>query len=77
MTVTMNISLPEDLREYVDEQVTKRSYTSNSEYLRELIRKDRDIEYVRGLLLAGAASPLGDPIDASYFESLRAEIRQS
>ena len=37
---TMNISLPEELKDFVDSQV-KRGYGTSSEYVRELIRKDQ------------------------------------
>ena len=36
---TMNISLPEGLKDFVDEQVNQRGYGTSSEYVRELIRK--------------------------------------
>ena len=48
---TMNISLPENLKAYVDQQVNTRGYGTSSEYLRELIRKDQDIQKLRNLLL--------------------------
>ena len=38
---TMNISLPDTLKTFVDQQVKQRGYGSSSEYVRELIRKDR------------------------------------
>lgn len=38
---TMNISLPESLKAFVDDQVSQRGYGTSSEYLRELIRKDQ------------------------------------
>ena len=53
---TMNISLPEALRSFVERQVNARGYSSSSEYVRELIRKDQDRQRLRGLLLEGAAS---------------------
>ena len=37
---SMNISLPEPLKEFVDEQVDSGRYSSVSEYVRELIRDD-------------------------------------
>ena len=37
----MNISLPDELRDFVEEQV-KRGYGTSSEYVRELIRRDQD-----------------------------------
>ncbi|WP_093256939.1 type II toxin-antitoxin system ParD family antitoxin [Rubrimonas cliftonensis] len=74
---TMNISLPDQLKRYVDEQVAARSYGTSSEYIRELIRRDRDREALRALLLDGAASEAGTPVDAAYFESLRRQARRS
>ena len=68
---TMNISLPDSLKEFVDEQVTRRGYGTSSEYVRELIRKDADRLHLRGLLLEGAASAPAAPADAAYFGALR------
>ena len=53
----MNISLPEALKSFVDDQVSARGYSTSSEYVRELIRKDQDRQRLRGLLLEGAESP--------------------
>jgi antitoxin ParD1/3/4 len=39
---TINISLPGTLKSFVDEQVNQGTYDTSSEYLRELIRKDKD-----------------------------------
>ncbi|WNV05207.1 type II toxin-antitoxin system ParD family antitoxin [Candidatus Methylospira mobilis] len=67
----MNISLPDTLKSFVDEQVNQGCYGTSSEYVRELIRKDQDRLRLRGLLLAGAASapatPAADP--ACFFVS--------
>jgi len=52
-------------------------YSSVSEYVRELIRKDQDRQRLRGLLLEGAESPAGAPADATYFDSLRQRARRS
>ena len=67
----MNISLPEALKTFVDEQVSQRGYGTSSEYVRELIRKDQERQHLRGLLLEGAASAPTGPADAAYFEGLR------
>lgn len=74
---TMNISLPETLKTFVDEQVRQRGYGTSSEYVRELIRKDQDRLQLRGLLLAGASSSPAAPADARYFEYLRNRVRKS
>lgn len=74
---TMNISLPESLKAFVDEQVSQRGYGTGSEYVRELIRRDRDRLQLRGLLLAGAASSPTAPADSAYFEELRNRVRRT
>jgi antitoxin ParD1/3/4 len=38
---TMNISLPETMKLYLDEQVLEGEYSSVSEYIRELVREDQ------------------------------------
>jgi antitoxin ParD1/3/4 len=53
---TMNISLPDTLKAFVDCQVSERGYGTHSEFVREWIRKDQDRQQLRSLLLAGAAS---------------------
>ena len=73
----MNISLPETLKSFVDEQVNQGGYSTSSEYVRELIRKDQDRLQLRGLLLAGAASAPAAPADSAYFEELRDRVRKA
>ncbi|MEI9426620.1 ribbon-helix-helix domain-containing protein [Mesorhizobium sp. Cs1299R1N3] len=68
---TMNISLPDSLKHFVDQQVTDRGYGTSSEYVRELIHHDQDRQLLRGLLLEGASSAPGAPIDDDYFALLR------
>ena len=72
----MNISLPDSLKSFVDEQVSERGYGTSSEYVRELIRKDQGRQRLRGLLLAGAASAPTGPAGAAYFEGLRDHVRK-
>lgn len=71
---TMNISLPDALKSFVDEQVASRGYGTSSEYVRELIRKDQDRQQLRRLLLDGAASSPTTAVDAGYFDDLRARV---
>lgn len=70
---TMNISLPDALKSFIDEQVSRRGHGTSSEYVRELIRKDQDRLQLRTLLLTGAASPPGAVADADYFAALRSK----
>ena len=71
---TMNISLPETLKTFVDEQVSQRGYGTSSEYVRELIRKDHDRLHLRNLLLKGAGSKAAAPADKAYFDALRDRV---
>jgi antitoxin ParD1/3/4 len=74
---TMNISLPDALKAFVDQQVTARGYGTSSEYVRELIRKDLELQKLKGLMIDAAASPVVQKIDASYFQSLRDQVQRS
>jgi antitoxin ParD1/3/4 len=74
---TMNISLPDSLKAYVDEQVAGRGFGTSSEFMRDLIRRDQDRRHLRGLLLDGANSEPADVADAAYFEGLRKRVRKA
>ena len=71
---TMNISLPESLKSFVDEQVARHGLGTSSEYVRELIRTDRERQHLRDLLLQGAASEPTEAVDGAYFSDLRARV---
>lgn len=61
---TLNFSLPEDLKRWVEAQVATGGYGNTSEYIRELIRLDRKRkvqEKLETLLLEGLDS--GPPIE--------------
>ena len=72
---TMNVSLPDELKSFVDGRVGRGGFGSTSEYVRDLIRRDQERERLRGLLLDGAASSPGPIADDSYFEALRGQVR--
>ena len=72
---TMNISLSDALKSFVDDQVGAGGYSSSSEFVRELIRKERDRQHLRGSLLEGPASPPAVTADADYFDELRGRVR--
>ena len=74
---TMNISLPETLKSFVNDQVSARGYSTSSEYVRELIRKDQDRQRLRSLVLEEATSPSAATADADYFDRLRGRVRDA
>jgi len=72
---TMNISLPDPLKDFVDAQITSGRYSSVSEYVRELIREDekRKAEArLEAMLLEGLASPESE-LTRRDFEDIRKE----
>jgi antitoxin ParD1/3/4 len=68
---TMNISLPEELKAFLDQRIETEGYGSSSEYMRELIRRDRDRVALRQYLLEGIESKPAGRMDAAYFAGLR------
>jgi len=74
---TMNVSLPDAMKSFVDEQVAERGYGTSSEYVRELIRKDQQRLQLRSMLLQGGLSAPGAAADKAYFEGLRERVRSA
>lgn len=73
----MSISLPEEIRVFVNDQVSSRGYSTSSEYICELVRKEYDRQRLRDRLLTGAASRKGAVADADYFDRLRDGVRKA
>jgi antitoxin ParD1/3/4 len=66
---SMNISLPEPLKQFVDGQISTGRYSSASEYVRELIRADekrKAQEQLETLLLEGLQSPATELTSAEW-----------
>ena len=75
---TMNISLPDPLKQFIEEQVSAGGYSSTSEYMRELVRADQKRkarQELEEILLTALRS--GEPTDVTpeMWEELRAKIR--
>lgn len=71
----MNVSLPEDLKRFAEEQ-TKHGYSTPSEYVRELIHEDQKRkakERLEALLLEGLNSGDDVPVDAKFWADLKQE----
>ena len=74
---SLNISIPESLREFVKQRVASAHYSTPSEYIRQLIREDQKAmakEQLEALLLEGLES--GEPIaaDDAYWKRKKAEL---
>ena len=73
---TMNISLPDDMKDFVDAEVAAKGFMTSSEYIRDLIRERREIAEFRERLVIGAASPMPDTSDAEFFAGLQEKVEQ-
>ena len=71
---TMNISLPDSLRAFIDKRIHSGDYGTSSEYLRELIRRDQARLELRQLLLEGLQSPVLGRADKAYWALKRKQI---
>ncbi len=72
---TMNISLPDPLKEFVEKQIDSGRYSSASEYVRTLIREDekrKSQDLLEALLLEGLSSP-ESALTRKDFEDIRKE----
>ncbi|MGH8592612.1 MAG: type II toxin-antitoxin system ParD family antitoxin [Gammaproteobacteria bacterium] len=76
---TMNISLPDPLKDFVDNQVREQGYSTSSEYIRELIRNDqirRAEQRLTALILEGLESGPPTQADENYWSNKRAALQQ-
>jgi antitoxin ParD1/3/4 len=78
---SMNISLPEPMRDYVQDRIDSGQYASASDYVRDLIRRDqgtvanedrwlRELDTSIGESLAEMAAGGGTDLDAACDEML-------
>ena len=73
---TMNISLPDEMKAWIDEQVQKRAYASSSEFFRDLIRRQRDAETFRAMILEGANSGTAEQPYEDWLADLKSKYDQ-
>ena len=73
---TMNISLPDQLKEFVDNQVGSGRFSSVSEYVRDLIRDDekrKTQEKLEALLMEGIQSSGPTEMTRQDWDDIRRE----
>jgi antitoxin ParD1/3/4 len=75
---TMNVSLPDPLKQFVDEEVREGGFASTSDYMRDLIRqrqRQKAAEFLRRLIAEGMATP-STPVTGETFAQMRKELRE-
>lgn len=76
---TMNIALPNSLKEYVQRRVDQGGYSSVSEYVRDLIRLDQHKtakEFLEAEVLKGLSSGAPTPMSSSDWKQLGVDVRR-
>ncbi|WP_341525662.1 type II toxin-antitoxin system ParD family antitoxin [Nostoc sp. UHCC 0302] len=76
---SINISLPDSMRTYIEEQVAKGGYSSVSEYFRELVRDDQKrkaSEHLEAMLLEGLNSGTATEMTTKDWEDIRQAVRE-
>ena len=79
MRASVNISLPQDMRQWVEEQVRSGGYGTVSEYFRELLRraqKQQAREDIDRKLLAALESGEPVPVTSDDWKQLRKEAKK-
>ena len=70
---TMNISLPDPMKSWVEEQAKTGRYANSSDYVRDLIRRDRTrseaIAEIQKAVDTGLSSGTAAPLDRITFKS--------
>lgn len=68
---TMNVSLPDQMKSWVEDQTKDGRYANASDYVRDLIRKDREraeaVQYLREAIREGRESGPAEPFDMDEF----------
>ena len=77
----LNLSLPPALKNWVDHKVSEGRYSSASDYMRDLVRRDQEAtiaetERLRGLIAEGLASGIVDEEPEKVIEKIIARRRE-
>ena len=76
---TMNISLPATMRDWVEKQTNARQYSSNSDYVRDLIRRDKEQqekhEALQKAITEGLQSGVSDRSVSEIIEEAKKEMK--
>ena len=76
MRTTMNISLPGPLKQWVEKQVSKKGYSTASEYVRDVLRREQEQEArarIDSRLVAAIKSGESTPLTQADWDRIRAE----
>ncbi|WP_248850555.1 type II toxin-antitoxin system ParD family antitoxin [Thiomicrospira microaerophila] len=77
MMATMNISLPDQMKNWVEESVQSGLYANASDYVRDLIRQDHQkMAALRQALIEGEKSGVASEFDLETFINAKKQTAQ-
>ncbi|MEO6359576.1 MAG: type II toxin-antitoxin system ParD family antitoxin [Sphingomicrobium sp.] len=75
----MNVSIPDKLKGWAEARVAEGRYSSTSDYVRDLVRRDQEreeqLQRLRAAIDEGRASGVSDRDPFEYLEAVRAGLR--
>ena len=75
----MNVSIPDQLKGWAESRVAEGRYSSTSDYIRDLVRRDQEREErlraLRAAIDEGRSSGVSERDPFDYLAELRAELR--
>lgn len=72
----MNVSLPEQLKGWVENRVAEGRYSSSSDYVRDLVRRDQEAEEARARLQAAIDEGRASGVSERSIEDIIADGRK-
>ncbi len=76
---TLDITLPDGVKQFVDEQVSRRDYGSPSDYVAHLIQSDQEERAIDALeteVLKGIRSGPSTPMTSDDWREIREEVER-
>lgn len=72
---TMNVSLPDPMKDWVEEQVKTGHYSNASDYVRDLIRRDQDYQDQREALVQALIAGEASGVSKRTLEEIWREVK--
>ena len=81
MMATMNISVPDPMKDWVQSQVNTGAYANTSDYVRDLIRQDQEhrskLKALQNAITAGIESGVNNKTFDQIIEQARNDLKKS
>ena len=71
---SLNVSMPDDLREFIDKRTNQGGFSTSSEYVRHLVREDKRRQTLEGKLLEALDERSLKDLEPDFFDRLRARL---